>query len=66
MMRKSLLLGTKKDVQERKELHSKLFAAAHTEFTKMIDAGVNPYAAVVAMDTKLTRIVTFNHPWVNQ
>ncbi|WIC41563.1 hypothetical protein [Salmonella phage SP154] len=40
--------------------------AAMDDCSAMITAGVNPYAAVVAMNTKLNRIVTFNHPWVNQ
>ena len=49
-MRKSLHQGTKADVQKRKELHAKLFATL-----------------IPQEETKpLRRIVTFNHPWVNQ
>lgn len=62
-MRKSIHVGTKADVIKRR---TKEIDQAHEECTQMIAAGVNPYAAVVAMDTKLSRIVTFNHPWVNQ
>lgn len=62
-MRKNIHMGTKADVIKRR---AKEINQAHEECAQMIDAGVNPYAAVVAMDTKLSRIVTFNHPWVNQ
>ena len=61
-MRKSLHQGTKTDL----EAFKKRLADAHKECDEQIQAGINPYAAVVAMDTKITRIVTFNHPWVNQ
>lgn len=61
-MRKSIHVGTKADVRKMQ----KRIAKAAEECKEMIDAGINPYAAVVAMDSKLTRIVTFNHPWVNQ
>lgn len=62
-MRKNIHMGTKADVIKRR---AKEINQAHEECGQMIVAGVNPYAAVVAMDTKLSRIVTFNHPWVNQ
>lgn len=62
-MRKNIHVGTKADVIKRR---AKEINQAHEECGQIIAAGVNPYAAVVAMDTKLSRIVTFNHPWVNQ
>ncbi|UUG68350.1 hypothetical protein B2_gp66 [Shigella phage B2] len=69
MMRKSLHVGTKTDVIKRRSkpvldvefLHVRI-SETYNECGQMIAAGVNPYAAVVAMDTKLSRIVTFNHP----
>lgn len=72
-MRKNIHMGTKADVIKRRSkpalddelLHIRISETYH-ECGQMIAAGVNPYAAVVAMDTKLSRIVTFNHPWVNQ
>lgn len=73
-MRKSIHEGTKADVskmQAARDKRAAIMLKAHQsriyeECGQMIDAGINPYAAVVAMDAKLTRIVTFNHPWVNQ
>ena len=72
-MRKNIHMGTKADVIKRRSkpvldvelLHIPISETYH-ECGQMIAAGVNPYAAVVAMDAKLSRIVTFNHPWVNQ
>ena len=63
-MRKSLVQGTKADVRKRRAIQKELISAAYRECAQMIEAGVNPYAAIVVMDTKLTRIVTFNHSWV--
>lgn len=62
MMRKSLHQGTKADVEA---MHKRI-AEASRDCEKMINTGVNPYAAVVAMDTKINQIITYNHPWVNQ
>ncbi|EFR8087443.1 hypothetical protein H0088_004086 [Salmonella enterica] len=61
-MRKSLHQGTKTDL----ETFKKRLVDAHKECDEQIKASINPYAAIVAMDNKITRIVTFNHPWVNQ
>lgn len=57
-MRKSIVVGTKEDVAKLKAKIDK----ATEEFQQAIDAGVNPYQAVVEMDAKLHRITTFNHP----
>lgn len=62
MMRKSLHQGTKVDVEA---MHKRI-AEASRECEEMINAGINPYAAVVAMDNKINQIITYNHPWVLQ
>lgn len=62
MMRKSLHQGTKADVEA---MHKRIDEASR-ECEEMINAGINPYAAVVAMDTKINQIITYNHPWVLQ
>lgn len=61
-MRKSLHQGTKANVEA---MHKRI-AEASRECEEMINAGVNPYAAVVAVDNKINRIITYNHPWVLQ
>lgn len=61
-MRKSLHQGTKADVEA---MHKRITEASR-ECEQMINAGINPYAAVVAMDNKINQIITYNHPWVNQ
>ncbi|ECO0025075.1 hypothetical protein ZN88_15575 [Salmonella enterica subsp. enterica serovar Newport] len=61
-MRKSLHQGTKADVEA---MHKRIDEASR-ECEEMINAGINPYAAVVAMDTKINQIITYNHPWVLQ
>ena len=60
--RTSLHQGTKADVVKR--CAKELIEQHSNECQQMISAGINPYSAVVAMDSKIQRIATGNHPGV--